>query len=201
MSDTQKFDRFYRSGFGKRVLKTEADYVRRQLEGCGRILDVGCGIGTFEQELSDMNITGLDISEEMISEARRRCGSVFVLGNAEELVFGDSSFDAVFFVATLEFVADYKKAVREAWRVTRPGGRLLVMMLNPESQYFREQSEDEGSYFRKVLHADVKGIRDYISELYHVVNEEYILGISEQEIFDTSDEKYASLYAVTGEKK
>lgn len=201
MSDAQKFDRFYRSGFGKRILGIEAEYVRRQLEGCGRILDVGCGIGTFELELPDMNITGLDISEEMISEARRRCGSVFVLGNAEELVFEDSSFDAVFFVATLEFVADYKKAVREAHRVTRPGGRLLVMMLNPGSQYFREQSEDEGSYFRKVLHPDVKGIRDCISEFYLVLKEEYILGISGQEIFETSDEKHASLYAVTGEKK
>ena len=200
MTDVEKFARFYDSGFGKRILEEEAEYVRNKLKGCGRILDIGCGIGTFEQRLPDLNIAGLDISEEMISEAAKRCDNDFVLGNAEDLGFGDSSFDAVFFVATLEFVDDYKKAVREACRVTRPDGRLLVMMLNPESLYFHEQTEDEGSYFRNVRHADVREIRDYISGFYNIIKEEYLLGISGQEIFESSDRKYASLYAVAGIK-
>jgi ubiquinone/menaquinone biosynthesis C-methylase UbiE len=201
MSDAEKFARFYESAFGKRILEIEAEYIRKALSGCGRILDIGCGIGPFEQKLPDLNITGLDISEEMITEARRRCGNDFVLGNAEALEFGDSSFDAVFFVATLEFVEDYKKALREALRVTRPGGRLLLIMLNPESHYFHEQSEDEGSYFRKVLHTDVREITDYIGEFYNIIKEEYFLGIAGPEIFDTSDKEYASIYAVTGERR
>jgi ubiquinone/menaquinone biosynthesis C-methylase UbiE len=201
MSDAEKFARFYDSAFGKQILDKESEYVRRELKDCGSILDIGCGIGTFEQRLSDLNITGLDISEERIEEAAKVCDNAFVLGDAENLGFEDSSFDAVFFIATIEFVNDYKKAVREALRVTRPGGKLLVIMLNPESRYFREQTEDKDSYFRKILQPDPMEIRDYISAFYYITREEYFLGISGRDVFDSSDKEYASLYAVTGEKQ
>ncbi|MFI5323492.1 MAG: class I SAM-dependent methyltransferase [Thermodesulfobacteriota bacterium] len=201
MGDAEKFARFYDIVFGKRILEKEYEYVRRELKGCDRILDIGCGIGTFEQSLPDMNITGLGISEEMIKEAAKRCDRAFVLGDVENLGSKDSSFDAVFFVATLEFLKDYQKAVREACRVTRPGVKLFVMMLNPESLYFHEQAEDEDSYFRKIRHADVREMRDYISGFYKITREEYPLGVSGQEIFGTSDKEYASLYAVTGRKQ
>lgn len=200
MSDVEKFNRFYESDFGRRILEKEAGYVYEELKDCGEILDVGCGIGTFERELSDLNITGLDISEEMIEEARKRSDKQFVRGNAESLEFDDASFDAVFYVATLEFVTDYKTAVREAWRVTRPGGMMLVIMLNPESRYFQEQSQDEDSYFRKVLHRDLEEIREYISKFYEITKSEYFLGIAGQEIFESSDKKYASLYSIVGRK-
>ena len=200
MSDVEKFTRFYESDFGRRVLEKEADYVYEELKECNDILDIGCGVGTFEQKLPDLNITGLDISEEMVAEARKRCDNRFVLGNAESLEFDDSSFDAVFYVATLEFVTDYKKAIREAWRVTRPGGKLLVIILNPESRYFQEQSRDEDSYFRKVLHKDLEEIREYISNFYEITKSEYFLGITGQDIFEAPDKKYASLYSIAGRK-
>jgi len=201
MSDAEKFNRFYESDFGRRILEKEAGYVYEELKECGDILDIGCGTGNFESELSELNITGLDISEEMIEEASKRSDKRFIVGNAENLELDDSSFDAVFYVATLEFVTDYKKAVREAWRVTRPGGKLLVMMLNPESRYFREHARDEDSYFRKVLHTDLEEIREYISTFYEITKSEYFLGIEEQEIFESSDKEYASLYSIAGRRK
>ena len=200
MSDADKFVRFYESDFGKSILDQEAEYIRGELKDCGRILDIGCGIGVFEERLSGLDITGLDISEEMIAEARKRRGKKFVVGDAENLDFGDAYFDGVFYVAALEFITDYKKAVRESWRVTRPGGKLLVLMLNPASLYFHEQSEDEDSYFRRVLHTDVDEIREYISECYNIIKEEYFLGIRGKEIFETRDIKYAVLYAIVGKK-
>jgi ubiquinone/menaquinone biosynthesis C-methylase UbiE len=200
MDDVDKFARFYESGFGKLILEKEAEYIRKELQDCGRILDVGCGIGVFEERLSGLDVTGLDISEEMIKVARRRSRKNFVVCDAGNLDFDDATFDGVFYVATLEFIADYKKAVREAWRVTRQGGKLLVLMLNPESQYFREQSEDKDSYFRRVLHRDVGEIRDCISELYAIVKEEYILGIRGTEVFETHDKNFAAMYAVVGRK-
>lgn len=201
MNDVHKFTRFYESDFGKLVLEKEAEYIRKELRGCSRILDVGCGIGIFEERLSGLDITGLDISEEMITEARRRSGNEFVVGDAQNLEFGDGRFDGVFFVATLEFIPDYKKAVREAWRVTGPGGKLLVLMLNPASLYFHEQSEDSGSYFGRVRHRNTDEIRNSISEFYTVIKDEYFLGIRGKEVFETRDEKYAALYAVVGEKQ
>lgn len=200
MADVEKFVRFNESGFGKSILIREAEYINQELKDCKKILDIGCGIGSFEEKLTELDITGLDISEEMIIEARKRSDKKFVLGNAENLEFDDSSFDGVLYVATLEFITDYGKAVQEAWRVTRPDGKLLVIMLNPESQYFLEQIEDKDSYFRKVKHANVMEIKDCIAKFYNIIKDEYFLGITGQGIIETSDKKYASLYAVVGKK-
>ena len=199
-ADVEKFARFYESDFGKLILEKEAEYIQKELKDCDKVLDVGCGIGIFEERLSGLDITGLDISEEMITEAGKRSDKKFVVGDAENMGFDDASFDGVLYVAALEFIADYKKAVRESWRVTRPDGKLLVLMLNPSSRYFHEQSEDKDSYFRRVLHTDVDEIRDYIAEFYKIVKEEYFLGITGKEVFETRDKKYAGLYAVVGKK-
>jgi len=200
MSDAEKFVRFYSSEFGKHILEIEAEYIYNELKECNKILDIGCGTGPFEQKLEELNITGLDISEEMLTEARKQSDKYFVLGNAENLEFEDSSFDAVFYVTTLEFITNYKRAIQEAWRISRSNGKLLVIMLNPESLYFHEQTVDKDSYFRNVKHANLKEIEDYISQFYTVIKAEFFLGIMEKEIFETSDKKFASLYAVVGTK-
>src|SRR3990167_4105242 len=114
-NDAEKFIKFCESDFGKRVLEKEAEYVYQELKGSHRILDVGCGIGQFEQKLSELNITGLDNSKEILEEARKRSNKTFVLGDAESLSFDNASFDAVFYVATLEFVDSYRKAIQEAY--------------------------------------------------------------------------------------
>ncbi|MBI2135469.1 methyltransferase domain-containing protein [Candidatus Woesearchaeota archaeon] len=204
-TDVEKFTGFCESEFGKKVLVREAEYLRRELEGCQQILDIGCGIGQFEQQLQALNITGLDISEEMIREARKRNNNLsnktFVLGNAERLDFGDSCFDAVFFVAALEFIVDYQMAIQEAYRVTKPCGKLIVMMLNPYSGYFHEHMQQKDSYFRKVKHRNLGEIRECIARHYRIIKDEYFLGIKGQQVFDTSDKRAASLYVVAGIKE
>ena len=206
ISDVEKFVRFCESELGKSVLEKEARYIYQELKGCKKILDVGCGIGSFEQELQDLNIVGLDNSEEMLEEAKKRTrksNKVFVLGNAENLDFNNSSFNAVFYVTTLEFVNDYHKAIQEAYRVTKANGKLLTIMLNPESEYFHEHVQRESSYFRKIRHTNLEEIRNYILRFYDITKEEYFLGIRKQkryQIFDTSDKRYASLYVVVGKK-
>ncbi len=200
MKDVDKFARFYESDFGKRILEKEAEYIQKELKDCDKILDVGCGIGIFEERLSGLDITGLDISEEMITEAGKRSDKKFVVGDAENLEFDDASFDGVLYVAALEFIADYKKAVRESWRVTKPGGKLLALMLNPSSRYFHEQSEDKDSYFGRVLHTDVDEIRDYIAELYEIVKEEYFLGITGKGVFETRDKNMRACTRSSGKR-
>ena len=201
MTDVEKFVRFCRTDFGKSLLEKEAEYVYQELRSCQKILDIGCGIGSFEQKLPYSDIVGLDNSKEMLEESRRRSNKTFVLGNAESLDFGDSSFDAVFYVTTLEFLTDYQRAIQEAYRVTKPNGKLLVMMLNPESEYFHEHFQRRDSYFRRIKHTDLREIEKSISEFYHITKEEYFLGIKGQQIFDTSDKRYASLHVLVGKKK
>jgi len=200
-ADIERFVRFCDSEFGKKVMKKEAEYVYNELRNCERILDVGCGIGSFEQNLPSLNIIGLDISEEMLEEAKKRSDKAFVQGNAEKLEFKDSTFDAVFTVTTLEFLDDYRKAVSEMARVTKPEGKILVMMLNPKSEYFREEIKKPGDYFRRIKNSNPREIKDYISRFYTITREKYFLGINGDHIFDTDKERYASLYVIIGVKK
>ena len=200
IADVEKFVSFCGTDFGKTLLEKEAEYIYQELKGCQRILDIGCGIGSFEQRLQNLNITGLDSSEEMLEEARKGSNKTFVLGNAESLNFDASSFDAVFYVATLEFITDYQRAIQEAWRVIKPNGELLVMILNPESEYFHEHMQREHSYFKRIKHANIREMRGYISQYYQVTKAEYFLGIRGQQIFDSSDKRFASLYVVIGKK-
>ena len=149
--------------FNERVVERPFVFQNLPQKPGARILDIGCGIGQFEERISQLDITGMDNSEAMLEEARRRSDKGFVLGNAERLGFPDGSFDAIFYITTLEFVDDYKRAINEAVRVLEPKGKLVVMMLNPESEYFKAHMQKEDSYFRKIKELDISN--DHISFL------------------------------------
>lgn len=197
----ENFINFWDSKFGKKIMQKESEYIHNELINSEQILDVGCGIGSFEQNLPSFKIIGLDSSEEMLEEAKKRSDITFVLGNAEHLMFKDSVFDAVFTVTTIEFLDDYRLAVKEITRVTKLGGKILAMMLNHRSEYFKYEIKKADDYFRRIKHTDLKEIRDYISQLYQITNENYFLGVNGQHVFDTDDERFASLYVVVGIKR
>jgi ubiquinone/menaquinone biosynthesis C-methylase UbiE len=198
-NDVKKFTKFYESDFGRKVLQLEANYLRSELSGRRRILDVGCGIGYFEEMLPELNITGLDSSKEMLEEVRRRSDKKFVLGDAENLDFPAKSFDAVFMVTTLEFVKNYAKAIDETARVLVSGGKLVLMILNPESEYFKEHVRKKDSYFVKIKHTNLKEVERYIQKLF-VASGEYFLGIQGLDVFDTNNKSLAALYVIKGIK-
>lgn len=104
---------------------------------CGdTILDVGCGIGDDVRAVAALvgaqgRAIGLDASETLISEARRRTSSEdgpveFVIGDAHALPFGDASFDAARVERTLQHLDAPALAVAEMARVVRPGGVLVA---------------------------------------------------------------------------
>jgi len=96
----------------------------------GRGVDIGSGTGRFS---SDLNIfTCLDRSISMLRKARER-GLRTVLGRAEDLPFRDRAFDFAMMVTVLCFLSDPLAALRDARRVVRPGGRLLIGLLDRES--------------------------------------------------------------------
>lgn len=74
-------------------------------------------------------------------------------------------------------------------------------MLNPQSEYFKENVQIPGDYFKRIKHTNLKELRDYISRLYSISKEEYVLGIKGQQVFETDDEALTSLYVIVGIKK
>lgn len=103
-----------------------------------RVLDIGSGAGLLAHEVAAEvgavgSVVGIDPSESMLALARRRRapdGAAeirFVAGDACALPFADGSFDAVVATQVYEYVQDMPAALGEAFRVLRPGGRLLVL--------------------------------------------------------------------------
>jgi SAM-dependent methyltransferase len=96
----------------------------------GRIVDVGSGLGTVVGELRarGADAVGVDASAEMVAEAQRRVdGAEFVVADATELPFPDASLDGYRAERVYQHVSDPGRALREARRVLRPGGRIVLV--------------------------------------------------------------------------
>lgn len=109
-----------------------------ELDGSNRVLDLGCGTGVLTRMIADRlngdaggEAVGIDAAANMISVARKKRAGIncsFEVMAAESLSHEDGSFDAV--VSSLFFhhvpLELKEKALSEAFRVLRPGGRLVI---------------------------------------------------------------------------
>jgi ubiquinone/menaquinone biosynthesis C-methylase UbiE len=97
-----------------------------------RVLDVACGTGILAREAAKRVVpggsaVGLDRNDGMLAVARRQAPAVdWRSGRAETLPFPDAGFDAAVSQFGLMFFDDRQAALREMWRVLKPGGRLAV---------------------------------------------------------------------------
>ena len=100
------------------------------------ILDLGCGPGDDTRRLALLvgatgRVVGVDSSEAMIAEARRRAeGSglpvEYRIGNVQGLEFTDGEFDGCRAERVFQHLPDPAQALAELVRVTRPGGRIVI---------------------------------------------------------------------------
>jgi ubiquinone/menaquinone biosynthesis C-methylase UbiE len=102
-----------------------------------RLLEIGPGTGYYTLDLArwvgDQGaVEILDIQQEMLDHTLRRAreGGLWNVnptrGDAQELVFEDSSFDAAILITVLGEIPDQDAALRQIARVLKPGGRLIV---------------------------------------------------------------------------
>ncbi|MBL8022459.1 MAG: class I SAM-dependent methyltransferase [Leptospirales bacterium] len=105
-------------------------YIRSLLRGetTADLLDLGCGSGfaLSQMEGSFKNATGIDMSPEAIAFGQQFTTAKLMVGNAEKLPFKDKSFDAIVSTDAFEHIPDDNAAMREAFRVLRPGGPIVV---------------------------------------------------------------------------
>jgi SAM-dependent methyltransferase len=98
----------------------------------GRMLDVGSGTGSLAYAIAErkahVRVVGIDPSKEYVAYANSRNPlpdrAGFEVGDAQQLRFPDSSFDAALSLLVFNFIPDPKKAQFELRRVTKPGGKL-----------------------------------------------------------------------------
>lgn len=122
--------------FGRRTIE------RLQVPLGARILDVCCGSGASAIPAAEMVgpqgfVLGIDLAQNLITLARAKARDrglqniQFQLGDVLGLAVPESHFDAGVCVFGIFFVPDMPAAIRELWRVIRPGGRLGITTWGP----------------------------------------------------------------------
>lgn len=99
-----------------------------------KILELGCGVGittTFiASKFREAKVTAMDYDAGQIGIAKRKqslANVEFVVGDAAKLDFKPRTFDVVFESLAFHHILGYEKAIREAYRVLKPGGLFYVL--------------------------------------------------------------------------
>ncbi len=112
-----------------------ADYADFEQTRDQRVLEIGVGLGTdfLRFVRAGAHATGIDLTSHAIELVRARLEqeglrAELQTADAEHLPFAEASFDVVYSWGVLHHTPDTERAVAEAIRVLRPGGRLCVML-------------------------------------------------------------------------
>lgn len=99
-----------------------------------RVLDAGCGAGDYSRALAARGaaVWGVEIDRDKLAKSRVAAGAHgrLVCGDLERAPFAQASFDLVLYNEVLEHVPDDAAALRESFRLLRPGGVLVVFAPN-----------------------------------------------------------------------
>jgi ubiquinone/menaquinone biosynthesis C-methylase UbiE len=127
------------------VGKADLDRIGEKLaeqENLGRALELGCGPGVYTGILADRSdsVIATDLSEYMVNAAGARLHDrpkiTVEQADCFNLQYDDAAFDTVFMANLLHVVPEPEKAIEQAWRVLKPGGRLIVASLTAHGMRF-----------------------------------------------------------------
>jgi len=183
--------------------------IRREREVS--LLEIGCGTGNYITPLSPLieKGIGLDVSKHMIQRAFERCReALFILADAAAVPLIPEAFDVVIAVLVIHQIwkGNRSTVFREAFRVLKPGGKLLTVTFDPA--FLREHPY---SLFPGVLEIDLKRFCP-VSELegllrqagFRQVNSEEILmemKYSSKGLLESARKKLISTVALLPEEK
>ena len=129
----------WESPAGKLRWRRRVGMLKEKLKTGSKVLELGCGTGYFTRELVDTGafITAIDISSDLLGEARKEITASnveFRIDNAYGMSFAGESFDHVVGSSVLHHL-EIRKALFEVYRVLRSGGHIAFTepnMMNPQ---------------------------------------------------------------------
>ncbi|MEA2075163.1 MAG: class I SAM-dependent methyltransferase [Euryarchaeota archaeon] len=155
----------YDEWFERHKLEYESELltVKEQLPERGTGVEIGVGSGRFAAPLG---ITlGVEPSRKMRTFAQRR-GIKVVAGIAETLPFADAQFDYALMVTTICFVDDIAVAFKEAYRVLKPGGRLIIGFIDKNSPMGKlyQQKKNENVFYKVATFYSVDEVVSHVKK-------------------------------------
>lgn len=145
-SNVEEFDLWYERYHW--VYQSELFAIERLLPRRVNAVEIGVGSGRFSKPFGIR--IGLDPCENMLKLAKKR-NIEGVSGKAEELPFCNESFKLILMVTTISFLNNIYKSFKEAYRVLKPGGQLVIGFIDRLSPLGRmyEQKKEESMFFKQ----------------------------------------------------
>jgi len=144
-TEVERYERWFENHSG--AYQSEVAAVRAALPSTGRGLEIGTGTGRFSVPFGIVD--GVEPAAAMRRVAEGH-GLNVLDAKAEDLPFPDGSFDFALMVTTLCFVDDADLACREAGRVLKPGGSLMIGLVDADSKLGKhyEARKAESPFYR-----------------------------------------------------
>lgn len=161
---------------------------RVSLEPGQRVLDIGCGVGTFLRLVADRGARafGLDTSETLLDLAHTRLPDADLqVGDMEALPYEDDTFDLVTGFNSFFFANDIVAALREAHRVAKPGAPVVIQLWGPHERNELEAIKEIVRPFMPPRPADTPPEPDY-SEPGVLEDLATQAGLTSESAFDTT---------------
>ena len=147
----------------------------------GSVLDIGCGGGYLEPDLLEKGLTvyAMDLSMKMLRLAKDSAETIqsskgphLLAANIEKVPFPDNSFDAVICMGVLEYLVNYKTALKEMCRILKPNGSAVISTqsrISPSCVLYSLFSSICGPILRRLNHRRTKNAETVSYKVYHVV--------------------------------
>ncbi len=168
MPKIEPFERYankYEDWFenNKFAYESELQAIKEQLPENGEGIEIGVGSGRFAAPLGIK--VGVEPSGKMREIAQKR-GIEVIDGVAEELPFGDSRFDFVLMVTTLCFLDDIEVGLKEAHRVLKSGGSLIIGFIDANSTLGKlyHQQKNDNVFYREATFYSVEEVVAYLKK-------------------------------------
>jgi demethylmenaquinone methyltransferase/2-methoxy-6-polyprenyl-1,4-benzoquinol methylase len=112
-----------------------------EIEDGDYVVEVGCGTGFTTEEIvsrvGERNVVAVDLTPEQMQKAIAKFPAVnFLRGDAENLPFKDDSFDAAISAGSIEYWPNPQKGIEEMARVTKSGGRVVILAPRKPDNFF-----------------------------------------------------------------
>ena len=160
------FDRYYKKydawyDRNKFVYLSELEAIKKALPRRGKGLEIGVGTGRFAHALSIR--TGIDPSKNMIEIARKR-GVNVRLGSGERLRFKNATFDYLAIIITICFVKDPEKVLKEARRVLKKNGKIILGIIDKDSFLGEFYQKKKSVFYKEANFFTVREITDLLKD-------------------------------------